>query len=389
MNILMISDVYFPRVNGVCTSIKSFREQLVDLGHKVTLIAPEYPADQKEDGADIIRIASRYLVVDPEDRILRYGHILRLIPQLRQQNYDVLHIQTPFIAHYAGLRLAKELGLPTVETYHTFFEEYLFHYVPWLPKSWLKAAARGFTRSQCNKVDALIVPSRPMLEVMQRYGVTQPMHIIPTGLHLDEFAGGDGPTFRRQYGIEDQRPVMAFVGRIAHEKNIDFLLKVLVRVVQKLPNALLVVAGEGPAVPHIKKMVARLGLTDNVLMVGYLDRESQLLDCYRAADLFVFSSKTETQGLVVLEAMAVGTPVVSTAYMGTKDVLVDGQGAWIAEDDEQDFADKVHHLLSNPEERVSLGRKGQDYLQQWTASQMTQNMLELYSGLIATKMSTT
>jgi glycosyltransferase involved in cell wall biosynthesis len=124
MKILLISDVYFPRVNGVSTSIKTFTEQLQKMGHEVHLIAPDYQVET-EDEAWITRVAARSIYFDPEDKLMKYAAVLKLIPQLKQQQYDILHIHTPFVAHYAGLKLAKALNIPTVETYHTFFEDYL------------------------------------------------------------------------------------------------------------------------------------------------------------------------------------------------------------------------------------------------------------------------
>ncbi len=324
MRILMISDVYFPRVNGVSTSIQTFRRQLARLGHESLLIAPDYGAGADHAAAsgepDIVRVQSHRVLFDPEDRRMQLRRILQHLPDLRRGRFDVIHIQTPFVAHYAGVFLSQRLGLPRVETYHTFFEEYLYHYVPFVPKSWMRAAARRFSRNQCNNLDALVVPSHVMLEVLGAYGVTVPMEVIPTGIELDRLAGGDGAAFRARHGIAPGRPTLVHVGRVAFEKNIDFLLRVLQRVRQQIPDVLLVISGEGPAVKHLRRLVARLGLDANVLFVGYQDRTQALLDCYRAGDVFVFASRTETQGLVLLEAMALGVPVVAAAILGTRDI---------------------------------------------------------------------
>ena len=381
MRILMVSDVYFPRINGVSTSIQTFRRELIELGHQVTLIAPEYPQDF-EDDEDIIRIPSSYLMFDPEDRIMHYKKITKLKEQFSKQDYDVVHIQTPFIAHYAGLRLAKELNLPVVESYHTFFEEYLFHYIPLLPKSFLRFVARHFTRSQCNSVDVTIVPSQPLYEVMREYGVESKLEIIPTGMQMERFQKGDGKDFRKKHNIPVSRPTLVHVGRIAHEKNTEFLLNVLVKVKQSIPDVLLIIAGEGPALKHIQKLSKQLGLKDNVLFVGYLPRESTLLDCYKAGDVFVFASKTETQGLVLLEAMALGTPVVSTAYMGTKDILKAAKGALVAEDGLDDFSNKVVTVLSDKKLRKKLSTEAVTYADTWSANSMAKKMAELYKRVI-------
>ena len=170
MRILKISDVYFPRVNGVSTSIRTFAHELQRQGHEVTLIAPDYPAPF-EDSFGIVRIPSRYLVVDPEDRLMHRSALRRQLHQLRRHDFDVIHIHTPFAAHYAGIWLGRKLQLPVVETYHTYFEEYLDKYLPWLPRKALRYVARRFSRSQCAQVDAMVVPTQPMLDVLRDYGI--------------------------------------------------------------------------------------------------------------------------------------------------------------------------------------------------------------------------
>lgn len=408
MRILMISDVYFPRVNGVSTSIQTFAGELTDKGHEVTLIAPDYSARARReqvgrklgdgagslagdsieakdsslsDGFEIIRIPSHYLPFDPEDRVLRMSRIRPHRGRLAARGYDLVHIQTPFVAHYAGLRLARLFGVPAIESYHTYFEQYLDKYVTMLPSSWLRLAARRFSAVQCAGVDALVVPSQAMLEVLETYGVKTPMTVIPTGIEPTQFGHGDGGSFRRCYGIPADRPILVHVGRVAFEKNIEFLLRMLVRVKQEIPDVLLVIAGEGPARRSLEWLGAEMGLLGNILFVGYLSRDGALEDCYCAGDVFVFASRTETQGLVLLEAMALGVPVVSTAAMGTKEVLEGGKGCLIAADDEIDFAAKAVRLLADPPLRANLGEQARAYARSWSAPKLAHRMLELYAAV--------
>jgi glycosyltransferase involved in cell wall biosynthesis len=381
MRILMISDVYFPRINGVSTSIATFRRELDALGHEVTLIAPSYPAPTPAERG-IVRIPSRYLVFDPEDRMMRGRAVKRLLPQLAQQGYDLVHIQTPFFAHYLGLHLARRLGVPVVESYHTFFEEYLYHYFPLLPDGLMRRIARAFSRSQCNSVDGVIVPSRPMFEVLRGYGVETREEIIPTGLEMEDFRGGDGAAFRARLGIKPERPTLVHVGRIAHEKNIDFLLHVARRVRETIPDLAFIIAGEGPALSHLKRLARELRLQETCYFVGYLDRATELLDCYRAGDAFVFSSRTETQGLVLLESMALGVPVVSTAVMGTRDILEPGRGALVAEEDLEDFAEKLRRLLGDRALRQRLSTEARSYAQEWSAPALARRLVEFYMDVV-------
>lgn len=377
MKILFLSDVYFPRINGVSTSIQTFRRELRTLGHSVHLVAPDYYAPS-DDESEILRIPSRYLPMDPEDRLMGYRHVMKHLPQFRGEMFDIIHVQTPFVAHYLGLKLARSLRIPCVETYHTFFEEYLHHYVPFLPKTVMRMGARHFSRHQGNSLHAMAVPSQPMLDVLRDYGVTTPAEVIPTGLEPESFSPGDGNGFRERYGIAQNRPMMLFVGRVAFEKNIGFLLEVLQSVRQQIPEVLFLVAGEGPARIGLEQSAHKMGLSHNVKFLGYLDRNTELNNCYRSADIFVFSSRTETQGLVLLEAMAQGVAVVSTAEMGTRDVLRDGEGVLIAREEIGDFSAKVVMLLRDKAKCRQLGDIGRQYAHGWSAAKQAERLVAFY-----------
>lgn len=392
MHILMISDVYFPRVNGVSTSIQTFRQHLQEIGHRTTLIAPDYAPkkatgktlkarEEYSDEGMIYRIPALTVIIDKEDKMMRRQPIRDLMFVLKTQAIDIVHIQTPFVAHYQGVQLAKALNVPTIISYHTFFEEYFYNYIKWLPKRWLRYAARAFSRSQCAQVDALLVPSQPMADVLKDYGIHTPTHVLPTGLKLSAFTQGDRATFRAQHNISDDTPCITFVGRIALEKNIHFLLQMFAQLLTKLPNTLFIIAGEGPALPTLQKYSEQLNIQHAIKFVGYLDRANALQSCYKAADVFVFASRTETQGLVLLEAMACGTPVVSTAVMGTKTIMRDGQGGLVAEENLDDFTEKVLHLLENPEERKIMQEKALAYAQTWSQEHMTQQLITHYQAL--------
>lgn len=386
MRVLMISDVYFPRVNGVSTSIQTFAREFTAAGHQVTLIAPDYGPDYGNKNSSepfkLIRIPSRYLPFDPEDRILRWGRLRAHHGVLSAAGFDLVHVHTPFIAHYAGLALARRFGVPVIESYHTFFEQYLDKYVPLVPGAWMRYAARRFSTSQCEEVDALAVPSRAMLEVLRGYGIATQAEVVPTGIDTHQFRRGDGARFRQRFGIAVDRPLLVHVGRLAFEKNVDFLLRAMQRIKQGCPQVVLAIAGEGPARTMLEALTRKLGLTEQVRFLGYLPRDGSLEDCYSAGDAFIFASRTETQGLVLLESMALGTPVVSTAVMGSAEVLSDGEGCLIAEEDEALFAETVLRLLTDHGLRARLGKKAVAYAQAWSAPALGERMLAFYQRVI-------
>ena len=381
MRVLFISDVYFPRVNGVSTSIRTFREDLANCGVETTLVVPDYGIPTEDNEPDVVRVSGARVPGDPEDRRMRWGALKHALRTLPGTDFDLVHIHTPFVAHYAGAWYAKRIGVPCIATYHTFFEEYLHHYVPVLPRSIGRFVAKHFTRSQCRDVRGLIAPSEPMREVLRAYGVTTPIHVLPTGLPADRFRTGEGANFRKLIGVPADRPVVTYVGRVAHEKNIEFLVKVFAAVRAKIPGALFVIAGEGPARESLRQLVTRLGLADDVRFVGYLDRNTSLLDCYAAANVFVFASRTETQGLVLLEAMAQGTPVVSTAELGTKFVLKDGAGALVMPERVEEFSAAVVRVLEDPGLRAMLSESGREYSLTWSSLTLAQRLADVYRSV--------
>ena len=378
LRVLMISDVYFPRINGVSTSISTFRSSLPLHGVESLLIAPAYGTEENED--DIRRIPGRTLPRDPEDRLMYYRKLRSAVCEAAK-DCDVIHIQTPFAAQYAGEYAARTLNKPAVATYHTLFEEYLQHYIPVLPAALLRTLARQFSRSQCNALDAVVVPSSAMEARLRAYGVSRPIHVLPTGLPESAFKPGDRHNFRARHGIPDQTRVVLFVGRVAHEKNIDFLLKAVAEARKEIPDLLFLITGEGPALPELRRQVARLGLDTAVRFMGYMDRNTELRDAYAAADAFIFASRTETQGLVLLEAMAQGCPVVALSAMGTADILDPGRGGVVAMDDTDAFGQALAQLLANPSLRAQLGEAARTYALEWSDGRMAQRLADLYRSL--------
>ena len=381
MNILMLSDVYFPRVNGVSTSMQTFCRELARLGHRVTIVAPGYGGAEPDAEFEIIRLPARRIFFDPEDRLIRKSAARGVVDALARRRWDVIHIHTPFRAHEIGTALARKTGRPTVESYHTYFEEYVANYIPWFPPRLLRFFVRRFSRRLCESVDHLIVPTAEMADVLKGYGIATPSTVVPTGIRLDEFARGDAKRFRAAHGFADDAPLVLTVSRLAIEKNIDFLLDVARVLKAQALDFTFVIAGEGPDAPRLKRLASSLGLEDRVRFLGNLDRDGALPDCYGAADVFVFASSTETQGLVLIEAMACGAPIVSTAVMGTATVLRGARSALVAEENVEAFAALVARLLRSPAERSALSAEGPLDAAKWSAGALMRNVVATYERL--------
>ena len=391
LRILMVSDVYLPRINGVSTSIAIFRAELERLGHEVDLLVPAYGDTRDALAVDpgVHRVRGWAPWFDPEDKLMSARKLRALRPRLAGAGYDLIHVQTPFRAHQFGVALACQLGIPVIESYHTLFEAYFEHYLPWLPRAWLRAAARAFSRRQCNVVDAVIVPSAAMAESLSGYRVHSPVHILPTGLESAAFAPADGRRFRARIGLDDETPLLLFVGRVAHEKNIDFLLHMLRALLTAQPQVQLAIVGDGPARKSLERLGRRLGVADHLHWTGYVPRTGLLRDAYHGADGFVFASQTETQGLVLLEAMAQGLPCVAVAAHGTCDLLEEGAGALIAPLDPEGFAARVAELLADGALRSQLGHAARSHAAQWSAPAAARRLDALYRGQLASRLAMT
>jgi glycosyltransferase involved in cell wall biosynthesis len=228
-----------------------------------------------------------------------------------------------------------------------------------------------------------------MLDVLRGYGIHGRTEVIPTGLPSDELPEGDGRRFRAAHGIDQDRPLLLYVGRVAHEKNIDFLLRVTQQLRGACPDILLVIAGEGPAERSLRQLAEQLDLGRHIHFVGYLSRGQALADCYAAGDVFVFASRTETQGLVLLEAMKLGTPVVTTAVMGTASIMADRRGGLVAKEDVIHFAGQCLALLRDAALRQRHAQQARRKAADWSAPVMAERMLDLYERLITGKTAAT
>ncbi|MGA1512925.1 MAG: glycosyltransferase [Methylophilaceae bacterium] len=381
MKILFISDVFFPRVNGVSTSIQTFKEDLKKLGHTVHLICPSYHDEKKIN--TISRVKSKSIFFDPEDHLMSWFELRKLTPWIKKQNFDIIHSHTPFISHFYAKRLSRLLKVPLIETYHTSFEDYLHLYIPFLPEKIARFLSRNIAKFICNHCDGIVSPSSQMKEILLTYKINKPIEIIPTGLHEKSFTQKDKYFFRNINGIDQNDNLLLFVGRVAHEKNIDFLLYSFKEIIKHKDNTKFLITGEGPALDHIKNLIKQLGLQKNVILTGYLDPDYELLNCYASADLFIFASKTETQGLVLIEAMAQGLPIVALAENGTKSILINNPGAIISSDNYELFAKDCIRLLENKKQLTLMSNNGKAEAQKkWTSMIQAEKLLSFYSSII-------
>lgn len=319
MNIVIFTNTFTPHVGGVARSVEAFTEEYRRRGHRVLVVAPEFP-DTPEHETDVVRVpaiqnfnASDFSVALP----IPAG----LTEKLEAFDPDIVHSQHPFLLGMTAVRLARYFQLPLVFTHHTLYEQYT-HYVPG-DSPLLKRFVIELATHYANLSDQVFAPSESVRDLLIERGVTSPVRVVPTGVKLENFVHGDGRRFRAQLGIPEEAFVIGHLGRLAPEKNLEFLAEAVADFVKTHANAWFQVVGTGPSESAIRESFKQAGVADRLLICGTLQHE-QLADALNAMDIFAFASESETQGMVLTEAMAAGLPVVALDASGAREVVKDG-----------------------------------------------------------------
>jgi len=315
VHIAYFTNFYHPIVNGVVRSVASFREILMKQGHNVFIFA-QSDGTYKDTEPFIFRYPSVPLSGDISAAIPVSPFVDQLLPILK---LDVIHTHHPILLGQTAARKAAELGLPLVFTFHTQYWEYT-HYVPFPQEAiqeFLKNAVHKWLRDFMQKCQHIIIPSESMREILVRdYGLAERYTVIPTGTNLEPFLRADGRALRQEKGWQDET-VLISVGRLAPEKNWDILLQAFAKACVQHPDLRLVLIGDGSGRDSLQQLAAQLGIAERVTFTGALPFE-EIPRYMKAADVFSFASVTETQGLVTIEAMAAGLPVVAVDGSGTR-----------------------------------------------------------------------
>jgi 1,2-diacylglycerol 3-alpha-glucosyltransferase len=320
VNIGIFTDTYYPQVSGVATSIKTLKEQLESQGHHVyifTTTDPKVASDEYEK--NIFRFTSIPFISFTDRRIAVRG-LFRAYQVAKELQLDIVHTQTEFSMGWIGKFVAKNLKIPCIHTYHTMYEDYL-HYVA-KGKLLKPHHVKQMSRSFCYHMTGIIAPSERVLTTLEGYGVKSPITVIPTGVNLQKYRQPVKLDIRKKYQIKEQTPLLLTLSRLAYEKDIDRLISVMPQLCHLLPNVLLMIVGDGPAREDLEQQVAELNIQPNVLFTGEISND-QVADYYHAADLFVSTSVSESQGLTYIEALASGLKVVTTHSPYTDDLLSD------------------------------------------------------------------
>ncbi len=369
----IFTEVYHPTMNGVVVSIDTFKKELARLGVESIVVVPMSRGAAQEEG--VIRLPS--LPVNP-DYPLPLPWLSPVYNHIALQGLNLIHTQHPFLMGRLGLKAARRLRLPIVTTYHTLIVEYAKTHgklVPFGPD-----LMRWISRAYCNAVDLVITPSPSMKRELVRYGVTTRIEVNQTGIYLDDFRHSKLDV-RQEFSIPKDRRVLLYVGRLSDEKNIKMLLTAFRIVRHENPQVHLLFVGSGPQQKEYVSLCRRLNILDNVTFAGFLTKDKTNA-IFPAVDLFVFPSLTDTQGIVIMEAMAAGTPIVAVDALGPGDIIEDGKTGLLTSNDPADFALAILQLLGHPTLKRSITSNAKKEAQKYSANATAKRQLALYQSLL-------
>lgn len=378
MKILMMTNTFLPHVGGVARSVASFTEEFRRRGHEVLVVAPMYE-DVSSEEEGILRVPA-ITKFNGSDFSLRLPVPLVLSSAFERFQPDVVHAHHPFLLGDTALRIAALRGIPLVFTHHTMYEQYT-HYVGDLQvfKDFISRLATEYA----NACDHVIAPSESVAVMLRERGVTTPITAIPTGINPDEFSDGNGVAARDRYAIPRDAFLVGHVGRLAPEKNLAFLARAVSAFLKSTPNAHFFLVGGGPSEEEIAAIFSEAGLSERLHRSGAL-KGQELADAYDAMDVFAFSSQSETQGMVLAEAMMQGLPVVALDAPGARDVVTDGHnGRLLEEADEATFAEALRSVAAAPRRQYRrLGQGALETAATLTLERCTDELIAVYERLL-------
>lgn len=363
MKIAMMTNSYKPFVAGVPISVERLSEGLRAIGNQVVVFAPSY--DEQKEEENLVRYRSLFRGIMGGFSVPNHLDP-RIEREFREGEFDLIHVHHPMMIGSTARYLAWKYQVPLVYTYHTRYEQYL-HYIG---LAGAKRIMPLYLRNTLRHCDMVIAPTPAIRDYLEEIGIEAPVEILPTGLSDDSFLPDEKRAKKlREKLTGGRKQLFCTVARLAKEKNLDFLLESLWYYKQSAGSCFkLVLIGEGPYRSRLEERIRELDMTEEVILTGQVPN-GEIKNYCRASDLFLFTSRSETQGIVLLEAMAAGTPVLALEATGTEDIVVNGENGYMtrvsgdAEEavrsDEQSFAEKLLEILEKKE--LEFLRKGARY----------------------------
>jgi len=379
MNILMITNVFTPQIGGVTRSVQQFCHEFRNQGHCVLVIAPEYDRSPTDEH-DVIRvpaIPNFYQNQYP----LPLPAFSTLIPEIRGFSPDIVHVHHPFLLGSTGQLIAADRNVPLVYTHHTRYSVYIETKTDW-PRS-IEEGILELIIGFCELCDGIVAPSVGIQDLLRQRGITTRMQVIPTGVDLKRFAHAQPGALRQRLSLPEETWIVGHVGRLAPEKNTLFLARAVAAFLKEHAQSEFVVVGDGPDRDSMEDILQQEGVGDRSHFMGFLEG-AELVDAYAAFDVFAFASHSETQGMVLSEAMAAGVPVVGVDATGVRDLIVDGvNGRLIPRDDIPDFVNALTSIASTGKSESECWRQGAlNSAAEVSLSVSAARMIDFYSELI-------
>lgn len=384
MRIGMFVNYYIPSKGGIETSVINLAAGLRAAGHEVFIFAPNYP-DWTETDKNVYRYKSFAFTYDDYQYVIPVPQLSKMEGAVRSLNLDVIHSHGPYSLGWEATKLARKLEKPVVVTYHIKYEDYS-HYVFFLPEKLARKVIRYFVNRNCRKCDAVIAPSSAIQKLLWGEGIRKSVYVIPSGINIDQFSkdAGQRAPLRAKYGVMDDEVLLITASRVVPEKNIDFLVRSFALIRKRSPKAKLMIVGDGSFRDELDALVEELSLGESVIFTGQLDKEGMIAH-YQACDIFTFASLTETQGLVAVEAMAAGLPVVAVKASGIEDMVKSGSDGILTDNKEENFAENAIKLIEDAELRRKMSQSARANAAEFRIEPWIGKVVGLYKELIARK----
>ena len=395
MKVAMFTDAYWPRVNGVTVSVDTFSRSLIRMGHEVLVVCSDYPdtydipapmfqTEKPADDPQVIRVPSTSVFISKEDRLAKFSKWYWVSKQVERFNPDIVHINSEVMIAEFGFQYARMHNIPAIYTFHTMWEDYGPNYFPsFLPHFLVLLIIRTILKNVIRRSYRVIVPTVQIEEVVQKYKKGTITHLLPTGIDTALFKHEEAELawFREQmetrFPVLKGKRILLFAGRVTKEKNIGFIIKIFPALLEKHRDLIFLIAGNGPGLEYYQKEAEQTGIGEYCLFTGYMNRKDLALT-YGISEIFVFPSLTDTQGIVTLEAMLSGTPVVAIGELGTIMVMGGDNGGFMVKNDPQEFSARVLELLENKEVYQQKSAEAKIHAMAWSIEEVTKKLVNIY-----------
>lgn len=376
MKILITTDTYRPTINGVVTSIESLKKALDRLGHDVRILTFSDSFNSKQEG-NIYYMGSLGAGKFYPDARMNKLFYNRFYEDIMDWKPDIVHSQTEFTMFIQAKKIAKDLDIPLLHTYHTVYEDYT-HYFS-LNKKIGKELAKQFTKQIIKTTDGVVVPTNKIYNLLTDYNIHEDIYVAPTGINVNKLSECDDFDIRSGYKIPEDKHIVLFLGRIGKEKNITEILQYLENI--NRDDIVFIIAGAGPFLSELKDICSNSKIRDRLIFTGMID-SSKVANFYSKADVFVSASTSETQGLTFIESMACSTPIICRHDDCLDGVLIEGKTGF-GYDTEEEFIDYLNQILDNEKLRDKMGKNCKQLVDEnYTEDSFANKIEKIYKKVI-------